>query len=71
MKDAKETSAHIVAAAAKAMRENPSDVNRLLLRKASGLHGSAPAIMRMEAMSRSEPGMSVASPTNLTVTPIS
>ncbi|MGV8989154.1 MAG: DNA primase family protein [Cypionkella sp.] len=62
MADAKETTAHIFAEAAKATKEDPSDRNRQMLHKASSLHASAPAIMRMEAMSRSEPGMSVASP---------
>jgi putative DNA primase/helicase len=62
MADAKETTAHIFADAARAVKNDPSDRNRQLLQKASALHGSATAISRMEAMSRSEPGMSVVSP---------
>lgn len=62
MADAKETTAHIFADAARAVKNDPSDRNRQLLHKASALHGSATAISRMEAMSRSEPGMSVVSP---------
>ena len=69
MADAKETTAHIFAEAAKAVRDDPSDRNRQLLHKASALHASAPAIMRMEAMSRSEPGMSVASPAEFDLDP--
>jgi putative DNA primase/helicase len=60
--DAKDTSAALLAEAARAVKANPSERNRALLGMAGKLHGSAAALGRMVEMARSEPGMTVASP---------
>lgn len=60
--DCTAVSAEMVARAADRLRHDPSEENRASLRHATRLHGNAPALARMESLSRAEAGMSVASP---------
>lgn len=69
--DAKETSAAIFTATAKAFREDTSQENQAMMAKAAKLHGNADALARMEKMARSEFGMHVASPAEFDADPFS
>jgi len=69
--DAKETSAAIFAATAEAFRKDNSQENQMMMGKAAKLHGNADALARMEKMTRSEPGMHVASPAEFDADPFS
>ncbi len=67
--DTKETSAALLAEAAKAAAEEPGGQNQHRLVLAGRLHASAPALGRMEQLARSEPGMSVHTPADFDTNP--